>query len=252
MTSSLRQTTNNSNKCYTISVMKTAMQHYDAVIVLGCNITPVEDGFAPTTYKDHDQYGMLAGEMNVIAAVHLLANRQTDTFVFSTGTSQKTKAAFGEDAPTEAEVYSIDFVARLQRYRKEHHDANLPEPTIILEDRSVNTYSNITEVLEIIRTQGWKKVAIMSARYHVPRVKALCEMILSNGHVDAVKAEITFLMSEDIIVQAAPGQYDAMIAEAYSSEQGQKRLAIEAQGLSDIQEGRYVISEFQLHQAHQS
>lgn len=220
------------------------MQHYDAVIVLGMNITPVQGGFAPTTYKDHDEYGFLAGEMNVIAAVHLYTQDITNTLVFSTGTSKKTKAAYGENAPTEASVYSADFLKRLQAYRDSHPEAaNLADPIIILEDRSVNTYSNLTECLEIIISQGWKRVAIMSARYHIPRAQMLFDMATKNLNLHA---QVDFIMAEDIVVAAEPGKYDDYIAEAYASEWGQKRLAIEAQGKRDMEAGRYVVAEFQL------
>ena len=63
---------------------------YDAVIILGSNIRQAGDGYRPVTYEDYDQFGMLAGEIKVIAAVVLCEHDVTDTFVFSTGTSEKT------------------------------------------------------------------------------------------------------------------------------------------------------------------
>lgn len=104
---------------------------YDAVIILGSNIRQAGDGYRPVTYEDYDQFGMLAGEIKVIAAVVLCEHDVTDTFVFSTGTSEKTRAAFGSGVPTEAAVYSQDFLSRIG-------SSNRPDPTIILEDRSVH------------------------------------------------------------------------------------------------------------------
>jgi hypothetical protein len=220
------------------------MKQYDAIVILGLNIVPVGDSYAPTSYKDHDEYGMLAGEMNVIATIHLFAQQQADIFVFSTGTSQKTIAAFGPDVPTEAEVYSQDFMTRLKRYRATHPElAGHPDPTIILENRSVNTYTNIMEVFTIIEQQEWRHVAIMSARYHVPRVKALCELIQKTY---PQTANLEFITSEDVALRAEPGIHDEAITAAYNGYQGKKRLAHEAQGREDIEQGRYVITEFQL------
>jgi hypothetical protein len=210
-------------------------RRYDAVIVLGMNIRKTEAGYRPTTYADHDQYGMLAGEMNTIAAQLLHEQQATDTFVFSTGSSEKTKAAFGPDVPTEAEIYNKDFLKRIA-------GSSQPKPVIILEDRSVNTYSNLTECIDIINEQGWQNIAIMSARYHIPRVKMLWEFA-QEKHPAQARAE--FLIAEDIIQQATPGVYDELIDAAYRSPEGQKRLASEAQGLQDMKDGKYVVTEFQ-------
>ncbi len=211
---------------------------YDAVIILGMNIRPTGKGFRPTTYADHDAYGMLAGEMNFIAATLLYGQHVATTFVFSTGTSEKTKAAFGADVPTEAQVYSQDFLRRLGNGK----------PTsrleIILEEKSVNTHSNLTECIKVINQHPtWKKVAIMSARYHIPRIEALWQMATA-----AHNTEVTpdFLVAEDVIEHFLPGIYTDMIKDAYNSPEGLKRVANEIQGLQDMRDGKYVVTEFQL------
>lgn len=218
---------------------------YEAIVVLGCNITPTETGFAPATYADHDEHGMLAGHMNVIAATLLWAEGASNTFVFSTGTSAKTKAAYGDDAPTEAEVYSKDFLRQIKHMRAEDAElARKPLPAIILEDRSVNTFTNLIETFTIVQEKGWKDIAIVSARYHIPRVAALNAMIQQKRPLSELA--IDFIVSEDVVEDQQPGLYDQDIEEAYASEWGQKRLQIEANGLKDMREGRYVIGEFQL------
>ncbi|HYH74882.1 MAG TPA: YdcF family protein [Candidatus Saccharimonadales bacterium] len=221
---------------------------YEAVVILGCNITPTDGGFAPTTYKDHDEFGMLAGQMNVIAATYLWQQRAADTFLFSTGTSAKTRAAYGDDVPTEAQVYSRDFLERIQQLRDENPAlSQLDSPHVLLEEKSYNTYTNMTEVLAILKYQGWKNVLLVSARYHIPRIQALHGLILDKLPEQGFDAcHITFKDSEGIIMAADPGKYDEEIAAGYASEQAQRRAAIEAQGVRDIQEGRYHIGEFQL------
>jgi hypothetical protein len=209
---------------------------YNAVFVLGMNIRPTRNGYRPATYNDHDEFGMLGGEMNVIAATLLHEQQAAGTFVFSTGTSEKTKAALGPDVPTEAEVYSQDFLQRIK-------GSNQPAPKLILEANSVNTYSNLTEGIKLIKEQGWGKVAIMSARYHTPRVAALWQLARERHPAD-VTADI--LTAEDVVTEALPGIYDEMIAQAYASEWGRKRSQIEKHGLEDLRSGRYVITEFQL------
>lgn len=178
---------------------------------------------------------MLGGEMNVRAASLLYEQGASGTFVFSTGTSQKTIAAYGPHVPTEASVYRDAFLALI----KEHQNS---KPTIILEETSVNTHSNLVECSKIIQARGWRHVAVLSLRYHIARVQALWELFAKNQHEPAVD----FLVAEDVIVQAAPGASDAAINKAYRSEQGKKRLSSEAKGLRDLQAGKYVVTEFQL------
>jgi DUF218 domain len=212
---------------------------YDAVIVLGMNIRKTDSGYRPTTYTDHDAYGMLAGEMNVIAATLLFGQGVTQTFLFSTGTSEKTKAAFGPDVPTEAEVYSQDFLRRLGGKPTKHLE-------VILENKSVNTYTNLTECMQIIgKHPEWKRIAIMSARYHIPRIEALWNMA-SSKH--SVTVQPDFLVAEDVIEHFLPGIYTQQIQEAYNSPEGLKRVANEIQGLQDMHDGKYVVTEFQLSQ----
>jgi hypothetical protein len=219
-------------------MMGSAAKRYDAVIVLGTNIAPARrGGFRPTTYADYDQYGMLAGNMSVIAATLLFEHGASETFVFSTGTSEKTKAMYGSGVPTEAEVYSASFLALIK-------DSSRSTPFIIREKQSVNTYSNLTECIKIINKYGWRDIAVLSARYHIPRVQAIWELASRAKHT--TKARVDFLAAETIIIELLPGIHDEAIRAAYNSPEGRKRLASEAQGLRDIQTGTYVVTEFQL------
>jgi uncharacterized SAM-binding protein YcdF (DUF218 family) len=209
---------------------------WDALIILGSNIKRAGDVYRPSTYEDYDTFGMLAGEIRVIAAVLLYERNLARTFVFSTGISEKTRAALGSDVPSEAAVYSEDFLRRIG-------PSGRPAPKIIPEDRSVNTYSNLAECAALIRQNQWKHVAIMSARYHIPRTRALWQSV-TRKHPVRVNAE--FLAAEDVVTQYLPGVYDDMIEAAYGSPQGQKRLKNEAQGIQDLKDGTYVLTEFQL------
>jgi uncharacterized SAM-binding protein YcdF (DUF218 family) len=208
---------------------------YGAVIVLGSGIRRAGRGYRPVTYENHDKFGMVAGEIRVIAAVLLYEHDLAGTFVFSTGISERTRAALGRDVPAEAAVYSQDFLRRTR-------SAGRPDPVVILEDRSVNTYSNLVECIAIIREHGWERVAIVTARYHVPRVQGLWDVARRNH---PVATGTTFLAAEDIVTRYLPGIYDQVIAAAYSSRQGLKRLRNEAQGLRDLKDGRYVLTEFE-------
>jgi hypothetical protein len=209
---------------------------WDALIILGSNIKRDGDGYRPVTYDDYDTFGMLSGEIRIIAAVILHEQNVTSTFVFSTGTSEKTKEILGPNVPSEATVYSQDFLSRIR-------SSDRPAPAVILEDRSVNTYSNLTECIAIIRRNRWRHVAIMSARYHMARVQVLWELAREK-HPVATTA--VFVAAEDVVTQYRPGIYEDMIQAAYGSPQGRKRLRNEAQGVQDMRDGKYVLTEFRL------
>jgi hypothetical protein len=83
----------------------------------------------------------------------------------------------------------------------------------------------------------------MSADFHIPRVKALCELIQDKIPVEA---DLEFIMAESTLKRLKPGMYDAEIDTAYASAEGKKRIANEAQGLRDLQDGTYHLGEFQL------
>ena len=212
---------------------------WDALIILGSNIRRDGDGYRPGTYDDYDMFGMLSGEIRIIAAVIFYEQNVTSTFVFSTGISEKTKAILGPNVPSEATVYSQDFLSRIR-------SSNRPPPAVILEDRSVNTYSNLTESIAIIRRNRWKHVAIMSARYHMARVQMLWELARER---QPVATTAVFVAAEDVVTEYRPGIYEDMIEAAYSSPHGRRRLRNEAQGVQDMRDGTYVLTEFQLPRA---
>jgi hypothetical protein len=209
---------------------------YDAVIVLGGGIVHTEAGFVPTSYQDYDHFGMLGGAIRITAALELYRQHPNTPFVFTTGVTAKTTEQYGERVPTEAEVYSKLFVQEAQT-------AGLDAPTIILEDRSVNTLSNIRECLALIVASGWQHVAVISSDYHIARVTGLIAMLQKAA---GVTLDITCLSAESILKEHAPGAHDARIDAAYQSEKAKERLANEAAGVAALSSGSYIPGEFQL------
>ena len=210
------------------------MVTYDAVVVLSGGIRKTAEGFAPATYADSDGFGMMGGHLRPLAASLLYAQQVTDTFIFTTGITAKTAAALGANVPSEAAVYSQEFLSLIA-------GSDHPAPTIILEDRSTNTIGNVQEFFAIIDANGWKRVAVLSSEYHLARIKGLCALVGQNARV-----HFTFLSAEKTLKRARPGKYDAEIDAAYASKEGKKRLQNEAIGVAAIAKGGYTPAEFQL------
>jgi uncharacterized SAM-binding protein YcdF (DUF218 family) len=207
------------------------MMLYDAVIVLSGGIRKTTAGFATTTYADDDGFGMMGGHIRVLAAVALHNQQAAETFVFTSGITAKTIHIFGPDVPSEASVYSKEFLERITPAGA--------APAVILEERSTNTIGNVKEFAAIMKANGWKNVAVLSSEYHLPRIKALCTLL-------GIPGQLLFLSAEEIVQREWLGRYDDEIKTAYASEAGKKRLQNEAGGTAAIKAGGYNPAEHQL------
>lgn len=225
------------------------MKH-EAIFVLGGGIIKKGNTFYPTDYSHEDPFGMLGAGMRVAAASELYFEGDSNTFIFCTGITAKTKAQLGNDVPSEAQVMKDKFLRNIEGLlkKKEYRDriTGLTEatPEIILEDKSTSSLTNIQEVLGIISGRGWKKVAIVSSDYHIPRVKALYEMVLITQNITDV--HIDFISAEEKMKEVNREVYDGIIEKAYRSESAKKRIDNETKGLRDIKDGTYSLTEFQL------
>lgn len=217
----------------------------DAVVVQSAGLRKAENGeYASTLYSDRDEFGMLGGNMRVLAALELYRHYPTSTFVFCNGKSAKQIAKFGPEVPTDAEIYAEEFRADINQDKHDVNGKKSPEPKIFLENKSVNTIASIGEVLVMCAAHEWERIALISSDYHIPRIEALCGLIFEKLGEHPVK--ITFISAEAVLKELRPGMYDKEIDNAYQTEAARERLKNEAKGLSDIKAGRYHIGEFQL------
>lgn len=220
---------------------------FDAITVQSAGLRKREDGtYASTLYSDSDEFGMLGGSIRVLAAQELYQLHPTLTFVFCNGKSAKQIAKFGPDVPTDAEVYAEEFKSGISQNIRNEIGEKLPEPKIFLENTSVNTIASIGELLVICAAYEWKRIGLISSDYHIPRIKALCELIFEK--LGEPPTEITFISAEAVLKELRPGVYDEEIDNAYKTAAAHERLKNEENGLGDIKAGRYHIGEFQLAQ----
>lgn len=217
---------------------------FDALIILsgGLARSQFRGKYHPTDYRHNDDFGMLGGSMRLVAGVALFLQKKSKNLIFSTGITEKNKSQFGDNVPTEAEVYAEKFMKILnafkkrQEYQKQLED--LEDPEVILENQSSTTLQNIQNVLEIIAQRKWTHVAIISSDYHIPRIKALCEKQLAERN-DLQSLKLTFMSAEEVVKDTQPGKYDRLIQEAYQTAAAKLRINNEAQGLRDLEKGAY-------------
>jgi len=218
------------------------LNKYDVVVVLCGGLSRTGDVYAPTSFSDSDEFGMLGATVRVLAAQKLYWQNAADTFLFSTGVSEKQIAKFGPDVPPESHVYRDHFLAGIKNdHRKSARER--AAPTVLVEDVSVNTAANLLEISKLSGRYGWKNMAIISSEYHISRIEALYGLMRDHF---AISIRPKFLSAEEILRQSRPGGYDDEIAEAYASAEGRRRIANEQEGLAAINSGSYVFHEFQL------
>lgn len=214
-------------------------------IVLCAGTHKVGDVYMPTTYEQGDGFGMLGGEMRVLAAVARAQAGLSERVLFSGGKSKKGNAGRGGahvPAPAAAAVYGSQFSDIM---RTETDLLPIQQPTVLLDTHSPNTNTNILYGLKLAEDEAWPNISLISSNYHIPRVKALFGIVQQALNIESVQVE--FLSAEQIVRAALPGVYDTIIDRAYTSESGQQRLQNEARGLADIHAGRYIFKEVEAH-----
>lgn len=223
------------------------LSQLDAITVQSAGLRKLDDGtYASTLYTDSDDFGMLGGYMRVLAAQELYWHSPDRPFVFCNGKSAKQIAKFGSDVPSDAEIYAKEFKQSLARDERNKTNGDTLAPKIFLEDKSVNTVASIAELFSMSAEHGWKHIGLVSSDYHIPRIKALCDLIFDK--LGNKPVEITFISAEAIIKELRPGVYDDEIDAAYKTPSAKQRIKNEQNGCDDIAAGRYHIGEFQLAQ----
>lgn len=213
------------------------LKTYDVVAILCAGLAKDGQDYVPTAFGDSDEFGMLGGYVRVDAAVELAKSRVSSNFLFSTGVSAKQIEKFGKDVPPEAHIYRDVFLDRLGAERR------VDAVNIFLEDTSVNTVGNIQAILQLCIDNNWSHIALLSSEYHIPRIRALVNLVLDQY---ALNLSFDFLSAETILRTAHPRLHDAYFDNAYSTPEAKKRIANEAQGLIALENGNYVLGEFQL------
>ncbi len=216
----------------------------DIDVVLCGGTYQVDDLFLPTTYGQSDEFGMLGGELRIVAAVARARSGLSQRTLFSGGKSKKGAILRGGEhipAPPAAAVYAGQFTNMFVTGKGEND--GIAMPAILLDTTSPNTNANMLYSLQLANREDWRDMTVITNEYHVPRAEAIYSIIAEKLCMDGV--HITFMSAEEIVKQAHPGLYDDEIEGAYISAAGQLRLASEARGLADIKAGNYTFREVQ-------
>lgn len=196
---------------------------YDVIFILGGGLKKDGNSWRTLGFDEIDGFGLPTGDvLRVIAGSYVFKNGLSRNLVVSGDKDQYKNIP---KAPTIATVM-----------KKELIELKVPAKAIKTEHRSANTYQQLKAVLSVARTHGWKSVAIISNKYHLPRIKAMIETGL---HLRKLSPITDLISAEDILITYTPAEWKKKIELFYKSEGMKKRISIEKLGIKDIKAGKY-------------
>ncbi|MDD5423011.1 MAG: ElyC/SanA/YdcF family protein, partial [Candidatus Omnitrophica bacterium] len=140
----------------------------DCVIVLGGGVG--ESGKAGQGYEER-----------VSKAVELYKKGYAGSIVYSTGYAYMLK-----------EAYVMAVLSESMGVKKSD---------IIIEDRSVNTHDNIVNTAKIMKERGWNSAIIVSSKYHMMRVRLVCDKLMPDVRVLFVPTESSYYSGNRITLR---------------------------------------------------
>ncbi|MFA6322259.1 MAG: YdcF family protein [Candidatus Buchananbacteria bacterium] len=196
-----------------------------AIIILGGGLVKNENGHWRTANFNEGDYAGITGDyLRVEAGAYYLQNNPQSLVIASGGYSQ-----FKEDegAPTLAQVIADEL-----------RSLGVPPERIILEDRSISTYTQLLEVAKILRDRGINEATIISNEYHLPRIR---EFIDQRPELREMfkGVDINIESAEKIVLESDPRRWEKEIKDAYSSPDMQHRIAMEEKGVEDMRKSNY-------------
>lgn len=209
----------------------------DAIVVLSMGIVRREgkenSSYKSTSYDDTDSHGLLGGgKAAVIAGAEAHKLFPEATLV----TNSYTK---GVVEPTHAAVMARE----LQTY-------GVPEDLLVLEEESVSTSTELTELIKVADTKGWKKIAIITNDFHRERTEEMYshlgtlfgaddpEFMTAFERFKEAGGSIEFVEAESLL-KLRDIRYEPLIDRVHETEAYHKRVEMEQKGLEQLKDGTY-------------
>lgn len=212
-----------------------------AAFILSAGIKLVETRNGETQYKtksyaDLDIHGLTSGcKSRTMAAGYL--GQEFPELKFVTNSGFQSEAAKG--IPSHAQVMEQE----LKKF-------NVPDESIILQEKSVSTATEMVKMIKLAVDNNWQKIAIITSDYHIPRTRALFANLADIINYEDPEfreklaefkkrnIRVSFVSAEDVLENVSP-LYKHLIAKAKQTESYKKRVEQEQNGLKDIEEGKY-------------
>jgi len=200
-----------------------------------------ERGYYTPSYDEPDFTGLASGaHFRVIAAAEA-AKCFPEIKIVPTGKLITHGIAEKEHFPNDAKVMADELVAM-----------GVKEDQIMLEEESVSTLTELLEMIKMARENGWERVAVVTNRWHLPRVRMMYEKLetieglCSDEEKEMIEdfkqngAEVKIVSAEDITDNISE-EYKEQIKEIEQREAFKERLTAEQKGIEDLKSGRYKV-----------
>lgn len=208
------------------------MKAVNIIAILGGALKKGDDGkWRTTNYGEAgDKFNTQGDRLRVVAASHLYKNDPSQTIITFGGKGQ---LAHISDVPAVAEVIKNELI-----------ELGVGAENIVIETDSGSTFQQLRELNAIVREKEFSKIAILSNRWHLPRITAMIETIEDLFDLRQLLRErrIGLCSAEDIVLEHDKENWGKIIADAYAGEPMKQRIALEQRGVAEIKSGVYKYS----------
>ncbi|MFH1662269.1 MAG: YdcF family protein [Candidatus Falkowbacteria bacterium] len=193
------------------------MDKKNAIAIIGGGLIKEDGNWRTTNFNEGDEYGALGDRLRV-AAGSILYKKNPDLLIIASGGKGQLEKI--PDAIPVSEVVKQELV-----------NLGVKPENIISENKSGNSFEQLQNLQEIIAENNLGNIKIISNKYHLPRIKAMAEIINL--------LDIELLSAEDILLKYDNNNWKDIIEKAYNSKAMKERIFLEEKGVKDIREGNY-------------
>ena len=200
---------------------------FEAFIILSGGLKQNEDGSWRTTNLNElgDKSGVVGDRLRILAGAKL-ANKYSTAQIFVAG--GKGYQTINHDAPKISDIMEQELI-----------DQGVTPERIVKDGDTGSSYEQLQYLNSLVKDRDFKKIGLISNRYHLPRLKAMIEHLDSLS--DFPNDRVEFLAAEDILIETDPNRWEQEIAAAYQTEEVKARIKLEERGIADLKNGKYYI-----------
>lgn len=196
----------------------------EIIFILGGRLINDNGQWRTTNFDEGDNFGAMGDRLRVEAA-GILYNQNPSVTLLAAGGQGQCRDIPG--APTVATVI-----------KKELIELGVPEKSIITEEESGNTWQQLQALEALFEKENMEKAAILSNRYHVPRIRAMVD-VDDRLRAQLEKEKLTIMSAEEILIDHDPAKWQELIDRGYQTIAMKNRIIKEEEGVRQIKSGVY-------------
>lgn len=196
----------------------------DAIFILSGGIVAKDEGrtqqFKSPSYKEKDENGLITGGKARVIAAAEISKKFPEAKIITTS-----KDARESGRPTHAEVMA-----------EELQKLGIHPETIIKEEKSKDTLTELREMIKMIQQNNWKNVDVITNEYHISRVEAMLDVLLSETEKEKPLIQ---LISAEKILETKSSHYKKLFDKVRQTDGYRLRIEREQKGVEDFKQGIY-------------